>query len=166
MTTRTITLPNGRRMRVPENIQRIDCRSTHGWQVRYAGTKLFSDGTGSPVTSLRRAKEELAARIAKHLAPTRLNRTVKADKVNSMPLGLSGPVMRMRPGRNVREANLLVSIPRFGRKPRRMAIYIGNENTYTEQRLERAIARGLRQRALAEIIYRRDATAARRAGAA
>lgn len=163
MTTRTITLPNGRRMQVPQGIQRIDSRSTHGWQVRYGGTKFFSDGGGSPLTSLRRAKAELALRVASQQAPTRLNRKAAANKVNGMPLGLSGPVVRRRPGQNVREANLLVQIPRFGKKPRRMTIYIGNENTYTEQRLERAIARGMRQRAWAEIIYRRDATAARRA---
>lgn len=163
MTIRTITLPSGRRMKVPQGIQRIDCRATHGWQVRYGGTKFFSDGAGSPLTSLRLAKAELALRVASMLAPTKLNRKAGAGKRSGMPLGLSGPIVRQRPGQKVREANLAVSIPRFGKKPRRMVIYIGNENTYTEQRLERAIARGLRQRALAEVIYRRDATAARRA---
>ena len=42
MKTRNITLFSGEQFEVPQGIQRIDHRATHGWQLRYGGTKLFS----------------------------------------------------------------------------------------------------------------------------
>mgnify|MGYP003521062750 CR=1 FL=1 len=37
-------VPLGRRkVTVPPNIQRIECRNTKGWQVRLEGTAFFSD---------------------------------------------------------------------------------------------------------------------------
>ena len=43
MNTRDVTIFSGERFEVPPCIQRIDHLSTHGWQLRYGGTKLFSD---------------------------------------------------------------------------------------------------------------------------
>ena len=62
--TRTVTLPNGRTVKVPQCIQRIDIehKHTHGWQVRRNGTKFFSDGTDGPHASLTNACHELHAR--------------------------------------------------------------------------------------------------------
>ena len=45
MKFRDVDIFSGQRFTVPQCIQRIDHESTHGWQVRYQGTKLFSDGT-------------------------------------------------------------------------------------------------------------------------
>ena len=38
MKTRDVAIFSGHRFAVPQGIQRIDTKSTHGWQVRYHGT--------------------------------------------------------------------------------------------------------------------------------
>jgi len=43
MNTRDVVIFSGERFVVPQCIQRIDHLSTHGWQLRYGGTKLYSD---------------------------------------------------------------------------------------------------------------------------
>lgn len=160
MKTRTITLPSGQRMRVPENIQRLDGRGLAGWQVRYCGTRYFSDGQGSTRASLRLAMAELDLRVNKNPAPSRLKQRVKAGKLNAMPIGLSGPVVRKR--RGALQCRLLVNLPRFGDIPKRATIYLGTENTYTAKRLEAAVVKGLAMREAALSAYRRQATIARR----
>ncbi|HEX3138554.1 MAG TPA: hypothetical protein VHQ87_00780 [Rhizobacter sp.] len=168
MKTRDVVIFNGKRFKVPQGIQRIDHRATHGWQLRYGGTKLFSDGsqdgTGAAV-ALRAAIDELLKRIAKLPAPSRLQRAPNENKTTDLPVGISGPIVRTRPGAKVSECNLLVSLPRYGEVPRRSTIYIGNENTYTVQRYKQALERAIEMRAEAEKIYQRDATRAKRADA-
>ncbi|MET0335875.1 MAG: hypothetical protein ABW190_16525 [Rhizobacter sp.] len=168
MKTRDVVIFSGKRFKVPQGIQRIDHRATHGWQLRYGGTKLYSDGTtdGSGASaSLKAATDELLKRIAKLPAPSRLQREPSENKTTDLPVGISGPIVRQRPGARVRECNLSVSLPRFGMLPRRSTIYIGNENTYTVQRFEEALARAIKMREEAETAYRRDATRAKRAEA-
>lgn len=168
MKTRDVVIFTGKKFKVPQGIQRIDHRATHGWQLRYGGTKLFSDGsqdgTGS-AASLKAATDELLKRIAKLPAPSRLQRSPSENKTTDLPVGISGPIVRQRPGSRVRECNLSVSLPRFGLVPRRSTIYIGNENTYTVQRFEEALAKAIKLREQAETAYRRDATRAKRADA-
>ena len=165
-----VTLHSGRilRLQCPANIQRIDHKATHGWQLRYHGTKFYADriAGGDPRASLANATAELAKRINKHPAPTRLQRGPSANKTSDLPAGTSGPIVRRRPGAKVSEANLSVSLPRFGAVPRRGTIYIGNENTYTLQRFNDALARAIDMRGAAERQYQRDATAAKRKTAA
>lgn len=168
MKTRDVVIFTGKRFKVPQGIQRIDHRATHGWQLRYGGTKLFSDGSSDgsgAAASLKLATEELLRRIAKLPAPSRLQREPSENKTTNLPVGISGPIVRLRPGAKVRECNLSVSLPRFGRVPRRSTIYIGNENTYTVQRFEQALERAIKLRADAEAAYRRDATRAKRLSA-
>lgn len=168
MKTRDVVIFSGKRFKVPQGIQRIDHRATHGWQLRYGGTKLFSDGTtdgSGAAASLKAATDELLKRIAKLPAPSRLQRKPSENKTTDLPVGISGPIVRQRPGAKVRECNLSVSLPRYGAVPRRSTIYIGNENTYTVQRFEDALARAIKLREDAETTYRRDATRAKRAEA-
>jgi hypothetical protein len=168
MKTRDVVIFNGKRFKVPQGIQRIDHRATHGWQLRYGGTKLFSDGsqdgTGA-AAALRAATDELLKRIAKLPAPSRLQRAPNENKTTDLPVGISGPIVRTRPGSKVSECNLLVSLPRYGEVPKRSTIYIGNENTYTVQRYKLALERAIEMRTEAEKIYQRDATRAKRADA-
>ena len=67
MKTRTVKIFTGTVFEVPQRIQRIDTKATHGWQVRYNGTKFFkdgnSDGTGA-AKSLQDATRELIKRLA------------------------------------------------------------------------------------------------------
>lgn len=168
MKTREVVIFSGKRFKVPQGIQRIDHRATHGWQLRYGGTKLFSDGTQDgtgAAASLKAATDELLKRIAKLPAPSRLQTQPSGNKTTDLPVGISGPIVRQRPGARVRECNLSVSLPRFGMVPRRSTIYIGNENTYTEERFKEALARAIKLREQAELVYRRDATRAKRAEA-
>jgi hypothetical protein len=168
MKTRDVVIFSGKKFKVPQGIQRIDHRATHGWQLRYGGTKLFSDGSqdgSGAAASLKLATEELFKRIAKLPAPSRLQTTPNENKTTDLPVGISGPIVRLRPGAKVRECNLSVSLPRFGAIPRRSTIYIGNENTYTAQRFQAALERAIRLRDQAEKTYRREATRAKRAGA-
>ena len=166
MKVRKVTLFNGRRFTIPQGIQRIDHRATHGWQLRYGGTRLFSDGNsdGSGArASLARAVLELHARIARLPAPSRLQRAPNENKTSDLPVGISGPLVRLRAGATVRECSLSVSLPLYGQPPRRRSIYIGTENTYTAQRFKRALARAITLRDEAELAYRQDATRAKRA---
>jgi hypothetical protein len=168
MKTREVVIFSGHKFQVPQCIQRIDHRATHGWQLRYGGTKLFSDhttdGSGAAL-ALELATKELLRRIATLPAPTRLQRGPSQNKTSDLPVGISGPVVRVRRGGRVRDCSLAVLIPRFGQPPRRRTIYIGTENTYTVQRFNAALARAIEMRAAAEAAYQQAETRARRAEA-
>jgi hypothetical protein len=168
MKIRRVTLFNGEQFDVPQGIQRIDHRATHGWQLRYGGTKLFSDhssdGSGA-AAALQRATKELLKRIAALPAPSLLQRGPSANKRSGLPPGITGPVVRRRSGTATRDCSLMVLIPRYGDKPQRRTIYIGTENTYSIERYEKALARALEMRQAAELAYARASTRAKRAAA-
>lgn len=168
MKVRTITIFDGTRFDVPQGIQRIDHRATHGWQLRYGGTKLFSDhssdGSGAAL-ALQRATKELLRRIATLPAPSLLQRGPSANKRSRLPPGITGPVVRTRSSNATRDCSLMVLIPRFGQTPRRATIYIGTENTYTLERYELALQRAVAMRRDAEEAYEKAATKAKRADA-
>lgn len=166
MKFREITLFSGETYQVPQCVQRIDHRATHGWQLRYGGTKLFSDGSNDgsgAAASLDKATRELLKRIAKLPAPSLLQRGPSQNKSSDLPVGISGPVVRQRAKSLVRDCSLSVLIPRFGLKPLRRSIYIGTENTYTPARYEAALERAVEMRNAAEEAYQRAATRAKRA---
>ena len=168
MKFRDVVVPDsGEQFSVPQGIQRIDHQSTHGWQLRYCGeTKLFTDPApdeGGSSQSLSSATVELLRRIARLPAPSGLQRAPNFSKTSDLPVGISGPLVRSRAGSKTRYCCLLVSIPRFGQKPRRASIYIGTETTYTTQRYEAAVAKAVEMRDKAELAYQRAATAAKRA---
>ena len=168
MKVRRITIFSGEQFEVPQGVQRIDHRATHGWQLRYGGTKLFSDHTpdGSGAgASLQLATHELLKRIARLPAPSLLQRAPSANKSNLLPPGITGPVVRMRSNSRTRDCSLMVLIPRFGDKPRRRTIYIGTENTYTLERYEKALERAIVMRGAAEDAYQKATTRAKRAAA-
>jgi len=165
MKFRDVVIFSGHSFSVPQGIQRIDHRATHGWQLRYGGTKLFSDhsadGSGA-AASLAAATRELLKRIAKLPAPVRLQRAPSENKSSDLPAGIFGPVVRQRSGSHVRDASLSVLVPRFGKTPLRRTVYIGTENTYTPARYQRALERAIEMRASAEEDYQRAATRAKR----
>ena len=166
MKLRKVTIFTGKRFDVPQCIQRIDHLATHGWQLRYGGTRLFSDGTsdGSGArASLELATRELLKRIARLPAPSHLQRQPNENKTSDLPVGISGPIVRLRRGAKVRECSLSVSLPRFGEPPRRRSIYIGSENTYSIPRYRQALAKAVHLRAAAEQAYEEAATRAKRA---
>jgi hypothetical protein len=170
MKQRTVTIFSGETFTVPQGIQRIDSHSTHGWQVRYQGTKFFSDGTfadspsnGSGATAaLAAATKELLRRIATLPAPVALKRGPSAHKKSGLPPGISGPIVVARGSNNVRSAVLSVLIPRWGRTPQLRSVYIGTENTYTKTKYRAALAEAKALRAEAVAEYETQATRARR----
>lgn len=166
MKVRKIVIFSGEPFEVPQGIQRIDHKATHGWQLRYGGTKLYSDhsndGSGA-AASLQKATKELLKRIASLPAPSLLQRAPSANKSSQLPPGITGPVVRTRSNSNTRDCSLMVLIPRFGDKPRRRTIYIGTENTYTIERYELALQRAIEMRQAAEAAYEKAATKAKRA---
>jgi hypothetical protein len=170
MQTRTVTIYSGARIKVPEHIQRIDTHSTHGWQMRYGQpTLFFSDGQGAgngPRPALKRAVDALRERIAELPAPTGLQRGLSPNKQNDLPVGISGPILRHRPGRSVPECHFSVNLPRFGAKPLRRSVYIANQNTYSPERYQAALDAARAMRAEAEEHYQLAATAAKRQSAA
>ena len=168
MKTRDVVIFNGKKFKVPQCIQRIDHRYTHGWQVRYGGTKMFSDGTndGSGAkASLEAATKELIRRIASMPTPSKLQPKPSTSKSSNLPVGISGPLVRLRRGSNTRYASLQVLLPQFGEKPRNKNVYIGSESTYTPERFKEALARAVELRAKAEKTYRLEETKSRRAEA-
>jgi hypothetical protein len=171
MKVRDVVIYTGKRFEVPQGIQRIDSRATHGWQLRYGGTKLFSDGPDSAKNgkaaseALALATRELLARIARLPAPSKLQTTPSQSKTSDLPVGISGPIVRRRRDSPLYESSLLVLLPRFGGVARRRSIYIGTENTYTEEKYRNALARCIQLRQTAERTYQREATIAKRAEA-
>lgn len=165
MKTRDVVIFTGKRFEVPQGIQRIDHLATHGWQLRYGGTKLFSDhtpdGSGAPA-ALVKATKELLNRIAKLPAPSKLQTRPNENKTTDLPVGISGPIVRQRAGSRVRDCSLSVSLPRYGDSPRRRSVYIGTENTYTVERYNAALIRAIEMRRNAETAYQRAATRAKR----
>jgi hypothetical protein len=168
MKFRDVTIFSGHRFKVPQCVQRIDHRATHGWQLRYGGTKLFSDhsndGSGA-AASLALATKELLKRIATLPAPTTLQSGPSVNKSSNLPPGISGPIVRQRRGGRVRDCSFAVLLPRYGDAPLRRSVYIGTENTYTQAKYRAALNRALELRREAEEVYRRQATRARRAEA-
>jgi len=166
MKTREVIIFTGERYVVPQCIQRIDHQSTHGWQLRYGGTKLFSDhsqdGSGA-AKALVLATKALLTRIAKLPAPSKLQKVPSTNKASDLPVGISGPVVRQRAGSRVRDCSFAVSLPHFGSMPRGRSVYIGTENTYTIEKYQAALAKAVLLRDEAEAAYQRAATRARRA---
>lgn len=165
MKTRTVTIHTGETFEVPQGIQRIDHRATHGWQLRYGGTKLYSDGRTGAGLALEKALKELHRRINTLPAPSLLQRAPSVNKKSGLPPGITGPVVRTRAGGATRDCSLMVLIPRFGQKPQRRTIYIGTENTYTYERYEEALQRAIAMRQEAAEAYEKAATRAKRADA-
>ncbi len=166
MNVRKVKVPGCRQhFLVPEGIQRIDHKATHGWQLRYGKSKLYSDftndGSGA-AASFALVTKELLRRIEKLAAPSRLQTEPNANKTSDLPVGISGPIVRLRKGSTVRECNLSVSIPRFGEKPARRSVYIGNENTYTLERYNAAVTRAIEMREKAVRAYQTAATRSKR----
>ena len=168
MKTRDVVIFSGKRFKVPQCIQRIDHRYTHGWQVRYGGTKMFSDGSndGSGASaSLDAATRELIRRITTMPTPSKLQPAPSASKASGLPVGISGPLVRMRTGSNTRYASLQVLLPRFGEKPQNKNVYIGSESTYTVERFQEALERAVQMRQEAEAAYRVNESKSRKAEA-
>ena len=170
MPIRTATLPNGTKIRVPEHIQRIDTRSTHGWQLRYGKPTLFFSDSKAPGAgargALKLATDALRERLSTLQAPTGLQRAASSSKQNDLPAGISGPILRQRPGRTTPECHFSVNLPRYGDKPLRRSVYIANQNTYSKERYKEALAVALAMRQAAEAAYQEAATAAMRRAAA
>jgi hypothetical protein len=165
MKTREVVLFTGEKFTVPQGLQRIDSHNTHGWQVRYQGTKYFGDGSsdGSGARrSFERATRELMARIASLPAPVTLRREPSPRKMNGLPPGISGPILAHRNGSRAAWAVLSVLLPRFGGTAQIKRIYIGTQETYTLTKYRAALkeAKALRAEAIAR--YETDATRARR----
>ena len=104
-------------------------------------------------------------RIAELPAPTGLQRGTSPSKQNDLPVGISGPILRHRPGRSVPECHFSVNLPRFAAKPLRRSVYIANQNTYTPERYRLALESAIRMRREAEEQYQLDATTAKRKAA-
>jgi hypothetical protein len=168
MKTRDVIIFSGKRFKVPQCIQRIDHRYTHGWQVRYGGTMMFSDhsndGSGAK-DSLEAATRELIRRITTMPTPSKLQPRPSTGKSSGLPVGISGPLLRERRGGQSRYASLQVLLPRFGQKPLNRSIYIGSPSTYTVKRYKQALAKAVELRQQAEAAYRAEETKARRAEA-
>lgn len=157
---------NGSVFEVPEHIQRLDDGAMHGWQLRYGEWKLFSDhsndGSGAR-TSLAKAIKELKRRIKSLPAPTGLRQETHSNKNSKLPVGISGPIERLRKGRNVIQYYFGVTIPRFGDTPTNSSVYIGTENTMTKEKREAALSKAIAKRREAERIYEAEKTKAKRA---
>ncbi len=165
MKQRKVTIFTGRTYTVPQGIQRIDSVSTHGWQVRYQGTKLFSDGSpdgSGAAASLDAATRELLRRIATLPAPTVLRRAPTVGKSSKLPAGISGPIVVSRGDQRVLSAVLSVLLPRYGQTAQMKSVYIGTENTYNQTKYRAALAEAKSLREEAVAAYEAAAVKARR----
>ena len=162
MKTRIVTIATGEQFTVPQGIQRLDSKSTRGWQVRYQGTKYFADGTAGPKTALESATRELLHRIATLPAPVRIRHAPSPAKSSDLPAGISGPILVKKSGSEVRSAVLSVSVPRFGKTTQTKTIHIGTAQTYTKTRFRTALAKAIEMRSESMALYEAAATKAKR----
>lgn len=160
-----VTIFTGQSFQVPDHIQRIDHRNSHAWQLRYGKWTLFSDhsndGSGAKA-SLEAATKELLKRIDTLEAPSGLKKGVLAWKTSKLPLGISGPIEQKRKSRTFFEYNFGITIPRFGMKPTTRNVYIGTDNTITDQKIKNALEKAVAIRSEAERAYQAAATNAKR----
>ena len=171
MKLRSVTIFTGAKFKVPERIQRIDTRATHGWQLRYgrpdSATEMFSvftnDGTGAEA-SLEKAVSALHKRIKKLPAPTGLRRKPLSSKTNDLPAGISGPTLRgaSSPGRTPYYC-YQVSVPRANGSSTTKAFYIGTERTANQERADAALAKAVEYREQAVKKYESARTRTKRA---
>lgn len=166
MKYREVVIFSGHCFQVTEHIQRLDSRNTRAWQLRYGIWKTFSDHTNDgsgAAAALAAATEELHRRIDRLPAPTGLRQESNSSKSSDLPVGISGPISHTRKGRRVAEYNFGITIPRYGDKPTNKSVYIGTENTITDERFEEALAKAVDIRKKAEKAYQAAATKAKRA---
>ena len=168
MNSRKQVLGSGQAFDVPKYIVRLDSNRTHGWQLRIGQWKLFSDhsndGSGAQA-SLDLATQELARRIVRLPAPTRLRSDVLSSKVSELPLGIS-PAERHRPGKNFAQYYYQVTYPVVGRRAVNKSVYIATENTLTKEKQEAALAKAIAMRDAALRKFRQAANRAQREQAA
>jgi hypothetical protein len=162
MKTREVTLATGEKFTVPQGVQRLDSKSTKGWQVRYQGTKYFPDGEAGPQKALEAATRELLKRIAALPAPVVLKRAPSPKKTSTLPPGISGPILVTRRGSSEPAAVLSVLVPRFGATNTTRKIHIGTRSTYTTARFRAAVAKALEIRDQSLATYEAAATKAKR----
>ena len=166
MKTRTVTLSTGESFSVAQGIQRLDSKSTRGWQVRYQGTKYFSDGDLGPQKALDAATRDLLHRIATMPAPVSLRREPNLSKASALPVGISGPILVGKPGTEALSAVLSVAVPRFGKTNLTKKVHIGTPSTYTRTRYRQALSKAIEIRDAGTAQYEAAATRAKRAEAA
>lgn len=164
MKTREVTLPTGETFTVPQGVQRLDSRSTRGWQVRYHGTKYFADGTEGPRKSLDRAVRELFRRVATMPAPTPLKSAPSPRKTSTLPVGISGPIVLTKAD-NRQVAVLSVVVPRYGQPNEIREIHIGTPSTYTKAKYREALSKAVLVRQESVALYEQAATRAMRKAA-
>lgn len=166
MKYREVVIFSGHRFQAPEHIQRLDSRKNRAWQLRYGKWTTFSDhtadGTGAGA-ALALAIAELRKRINRLPAPTGLRQVANSSKSTDLPVGISGPISRVRKGRRVPEYNFGVTVPRFGQRPTNVNVYIGTDNTITDERYVEALGKAVDIRKKAERAYQIAATKAKRA---
>lgn len=165
MKTRAVTLTTGETFTVPQGIQRLDSRSTRGWQVRYQGTRYFPDGTAGPKRSFESATRELLRRINTMPAPVVLKTAPSPRKRTNLPPGISGPVLINKNVANRQAAVFAVLVPRFGQKNQVKRVHIGTPTTYSRAKYRAALARAIEIRSEGLAQYEADATRARRRAA-
>lgn len=165
MKTREVTLASGETFTVPQGIQRLDSKTTRGWQVRYQGTKYFADGQEGPKKAFELATRDLLKRIASLPAPVTLKRAPSPRKTSALPAGISGPIVINKAGGERQAAVLSVLMPRFGQTNQVREIHIGTPATYTPARYRAALAKAVQLRSESLAKYEAAATRARRKAA-
>ena len=145
MKTREVTVASGETFVVPQGVQRLDSKTTKGWQVRYQGTKYFADGQAGASSALASATKELLRRIATLPAPVVLKKAPSPRKSSTLPPGISGPILVTR-RRSEPEAVISVLIPRYGSRNTIRKIRIGTRSSYTQARYEAAVSKAIAMR--------------------
>lgn len=156
---------------VPTHIVRIDSSkrrgATHGWQVRFKGTRMFSDGLygGSAQRSLRAAKEFLTRVFVPPASPFPPLRSREAAGRKRVPLGVPGLSLRwaQKEKRNAKQLYIQVGVPVpvRGRKTlhRNVNIYVATDGTLTDGHLRRALQRAVDLRGRVDRLYQRGDSA-------
>lgn len=165
MKTRQISTAEGATFTIPQGIQRLDSKTTKGWQVRYQGTKYFPDGEAGAQKALEAATRELLRRVATMPAPVVLKRAPSPRKSSDLPAGISGPILVKSRRSKEQTAVLSVLVPRFGEVNATRKIHIGTQNTYTKARYRAALAKAIEIREEGVAKYEAAATRARRSAA-
>jgi len=165
MDTREKTTEFGDTFAVPTWIERIGNEKVHGWQLRFGEWKYFADGTSDgsgSAKALSRAIAELKVRVRSSEIPNRIKKQPQRTKSSDLPVGISGPVASPIKNSETLQHHLQVTIPRFGKSATTRKVYVGTDNTYSDERYDKAVAKARKIRDDAVCLYEREHAAATR----
>ncbi len=146
--TRIVSLKRYGKLTVPKYITRIDVddpgkAGTHGWEIRYKEQDIFfSDSKYGDINKALKAATEKLYSIYKGPS-TYIHKIPRQKKKHDLPVGIR-LIWKKPKNKTFQELYVEVGFPK-GKVPAKK-LYVGTENTITEEKLLEKLEQGLKLR--------------------